>query len=158
MTDAPCSIPDFRFQVDHDVTILKFDVSPEEVTRRLGLIPTKTFRAGDALSHIRKWQWDGWVLEAPSLDVDTEGMNRDGFSGLDELVAKLHSRLEIVQSLCPPGEISFMTIIATDHTCPSVGLTSQTNRLIVELCATWHATIWPTSFDDSDDDDSDDDA
>jgi len=154
MTDAPSSIPDFHFQVDHDVTILKFDVSPEEVTRRLGLTPTKTFRAGDALSHKRKWQWNGWVLEAPPLDVDIAGMNCDGFSGLDELVAKLHDRLEIVQSLCPPGEISFTTIIATDHTCPSVGLNFQTNRLIVELGATWHATIWPMSFDD--DDDSDD--
>lgn len=156
MTDAPNPMPGFRFEIDHDVTILKFDVSPEEVTRRLGLTPTKTFRAGDALSHKRKWQWNGWRLEVSSLDVDTAGMNRDGFSGLDKLVAQLHNRLEIVQSLCPPGEISFTTIIATDHTCPSVGLDSETNRLIVELGATWHATIWLTSFDENGEDEEDD--
>jgi hypothetical protein len=145
-------MPDYRWQVDHYVSIDKFEITPEELTRRLEITPTEAFRKGDRRSSKRTWQWNVWRLEAPSLDSDTAGMNQHGMAGLIELVSKLHERLTVVRSVCPPGELHFTTIIMTDSDCPSLGLDYETSRRVVELGATWSATIWPISFEDDEDD------
>jgi hypothetical protein len=144
------SIPDFRWQVDHYAWFNKFEITPEGLTRRIELTPTKTFRQGDLVSSKRPWPWHHWQLEAPSLELDTPGMNRHGKAGLIELVSKLYERIAVVRSVCPQGELHFETIISTDSACPSLGLDYETSRRIVELGATWSATIWPTSFEDDD--------
>lgn len=141
-------MPDFRFVVDHYVSIDKFLIAPEELTQRLGLTPTSTHCVGDRLSTRRNWISNGWELEAQSLDVDTAGMSQHGWEGMVDLVKTLHERLDVVHAICPPGEVSFKTIIRTDHACPTVGLELETSQRIVELGATWYATIWPTTFDD----------
>ena len=65
---------------------------PDDVTRLIGLQPTKTWRRGDMRTRVRAWEWDGWAIELdPEDSVDLPQMTERLLAILEPFVTAINT-------------------------------------------------------------------
>ncbi|WP_041234005.1 DUF4279 domain-containing protein [Cylindrospermum stagnale] len=86
--------------MEHEIfaafTLTGFDSEPDEITRILGILPTKTWKIGDVIEKsILLRQKNGWVLESQlEKSADLE-------SHIKDVLARLKPSWEKLVEICP---------------------------------------------------------
>lgn len=89
------------------------DLDPHEVTTKLGIMPSESFRRGDYRTDSEKWPRGFWELSSKNLgDVEM----RDHIEWLvDQLLPHKHQLREILDDLRVKAWISCYWLLPTDH-------------------------------------------
>ncbi len=114
-------------------TLTDFDCDPEEITARVGITPTKTWRVGDFINKKKtmKYEYNGWKLHSKiEKNADLESHI---ISVLEQLKSGWESLVKISQSYYT--EISCAIYIYSDTERPAIHFSKQIIQKIAELNA-----------------------
>ncbi len=109
------------FEISASLTITGLDFDPQDITDKLGIIPTKTWKIGD-LIHPKgtiKRKHNGWVLKSNlSKDNDLE-------AHIKSLLEQLQPVWDRVQEISHKYDTEISCVIYTDGEVPSIHLDQE---------------------------------
>jgi hypothetical protein len=113
-------------------TLTGFTCLPDEVTRALGITPSKTWTRGDAISHKAtiRYKQNGWRLDSP-LDKQVPLLHH-----VQHLIGELRGNWQTVRLFSNQHEAEFSCVVRIyDGARPEVSFDSSTIESIAELSA-----------------------
>jgi Domain of unknown function (DUF4279) len=111
---------------------------PDDVTRHIGLQPTKTWRRGDMRTRVRAWGWDGWAIELdPEDSVDLPQMTERLLAILEPFVTAINTARERW------GLSSHLSLIAlTTDTSPAIHFVPHVLSSLVHIGVELDVDVW----------------
>ena len=111
---------------------------PDDVTRQIGLQPTRIWRRGDMRTRVRAWESDGWAIHLdPEDSVDLPGMTA-------RLVAILEPRVDAINVARERWALSsHLGLIAlTTDTSPIIHFVPDVLSVLVSLGIELDVDVW----------------
>ena len=122
-----------RSQVMVSLRITDFECPAEEITRLLGLSPTRTWRRGEAVhlrAHNARHRQNGWRLSAP-CDPSTTGLAEQ----LEALLCLVAPHAEQFAALPPGSEVELSCFIYACNHRPVITFSADAVRRLARLGA-----------------------
>ena len=109
------------FEISASLTITGLDFDSQNITDKLGIIPTKTWKIGD-LIHPKgpiKRKHNGWVIES-NLSKDNEIEDH-----IKSLFEELHPVWGVLQEISNNYDLEISCVVYTDGEVPSIHLDQE---------------------------------
>ncbi|MBI5842738.1 MAG: DUF4279 domain-containing protein [Chloroflexi bacterium] len=106
------------------------DIDPQDITNRLGIKPSRSFKKGDYRSENKKWPHGYWELESTSY-IESDNLRSHIEWLIDRLTPVKTDLKKLFQDISIESEISCFWILSKEHA--GLELSHQLLNKIVDL-------------------------